>query len=317
MTPRPCSSRPPETPACPRGPYRFPGADTLPRLDNGKPDYATVLARATARQPAEGDAPTDLRVIYARLLDRPDAMDDDTFVSLGGDSLSYVEMSMRIEQVLGHLPNAWHVTSIGDLRRAQRRRRWRVTRTLETGVALRAAAIVLIVGTHAQLFNVLGSAHVLFAVAGYNFARFQLTGADRRARVRHQLSSVARVVAPAVIWIAALHLVTGAYSGANIVLLNSVVGPSGWDSTWHFWFIEMLVYILLAVAALSSVPWLDRAERQWPFIAAMTALALGALIQVRPSAKDSGRSRCTHSPCCGCALGWAAARATKVGSGPC
>ena len=34
--------------------------------------------------------------------------EDSTFVSLGGDSLSYVEMSVRLEQSLGHLPADWH-----------------------------------------------------------------------------------------------------------------------------------------------------------------------------------------------------------------
>ena len=287
--------------------------DTLPRLDNGKPDYATVLACATAPEPAGADATADLREIFARLLNRPDATDDDSFVSLGGDSLSYVEMSMRIEQVLGHLPSGWHVMPIGDLRKAQRRRRWRAVRTLETSVALRASAILLIVGTHAQLLTVLGSAHVLFAVVGFNFARFQLTGGDRQARLRHQLSSVARVVVPAVLWIGAVHVVTGAYSGANVALLNSVVGPSGWDSTWHFWFIEMLVYILLAMAALSAVPWFDRAERRWPFTAAVTVLAAGVLIRYDVLPQGIGPVELHPQPVLWLfALGWAAARATRV-----
>ncbi len=288
--------------------------DELPRLDSGKPDYATVLARAATISTANpGSRPTDLREIYAQLLNRPDATEDDTFVSLGGDSLSYVEMSMWIEEVLGHLPGAWHVTPIRDLRAAERPRRRRFTRTVETSVAIRAAAIVLIVGTHAQLFSVLGSAHVLFAVAGYNFARFQLTTEDRWSRVRHQLGSVSRVVIPAVVWIAAVHLVTGAYTGANIALLNSVVGPSSWDSTWHYWFIEMLVYVLVGMAALSAVPWLDRAERRWPFVAALAVLALGLLVRYDVLSQGIGPVEFHPQPVLWLfALGWSAARATTV-----
>ena len=104
----------------------------------------------------------------------------DTFVSLGGDSLSYVAASVRLEQALGHLPPDWHVTPVRDLeprpRTAPVRKLRRLFAPLETSIVLRAVAIVLIVSTHVGLFSWQGTAHVLMAVAGYNFARFQLSG---------------------------------------------------------------------------------------------------------------------------------------------
>ena len=42
--------------------------------------------------------------MYATLLGRPDASDDHSFVDLGGDSLSFVEVSVRLERRLGRLP---------------------------------------------------------------------------------------------------------------------------------------------------------------------------------------------------------------------
>ena len=51
--------------------------------------------------------------------------------------------------------------------------------TLETSVALRAAAIVLIVGSHATLYEMWGGAHLLLGIAGYNFGRFCLTPVPR------------------------------------------------------------------------------------------------------------------------------------------
>ncbi|PRC62544.1 hypothetical protein C6A85_02505, partial [Mycobacterium sp. ITM-2017-0098] len=57
--------------------------------------------------------------------------------------------------------------------------------TLETSVALRAAAIVLIVGSHADLFELWGGAHILLGVAGYNFGRFCLTPLPRNVRSQH------------------------------------------------------------------------------------------------------------------------------------
>ena len=158
----------------------------MPRLANGKPDYAAIRAagpparrrrRRAGRQPA---AAVDLRALYAEVLDRDDVTEDSSFVSLGGDSLSYVEMSVRLEQALGHLPAHWHTMPIRDLQptagrpptdAASARRR-----TLDTSVALRALSIVCIVGSHVpNLFTIRGGAHLLLGVAGFNFARFHLS----------------------------------------------------------------------------------------------------------------------------------------------
>ncbi len=46
--------------------------------------------------------------------------DDDTFVSLGGDSLSYVEMSIALEEILGVLPRDWHTTPLREFVPARR-----------------------------------------------------------------------------------------------------------------------------------------------------------------------------------------------------
>ncbi len=114
---------------------------------------------------------------------------------------------------------------------------------LETSIVLRAVAIVLIVGTHVGLFSWQGTAHVLMAVAGYNFARFQLTG-ERLPRLRRQLASLAKVALPSMAFIGVAYLVTDRYSLANVLLLNAVIGPEAVTTQWHFWFIEVLVYLL-------------------------------------------------------------------------
>jgi hypothetical protein len=113
------------------------------------------------------------------------------------------------------------------------------------------------------------------AVAGYNFARFQLSG-DRLPRFRRQLTSLARVAVPSMAFIGVAYLITDRYTLANVLLLNSVVGPEAVTTQWHFWFIEVLVYILLGMSALLAIPWVDRAERRFPLLLplAVTGLAL-------------------------------------------
>jgi acyl-CoA synthetase (AMP-forming)/AMP-acid ligase II len=242
----------------------------VPRLPTGKPDYRTITrlaAEATRRRPGAapaGEIAARLRETYAETLRRRDVSDEDSFVSLRGDSLSYVETATRLEQLLGHLPANWHLTSIRELAGLSPRRGR--GRTVETSVVLRALAIVMIVGTHANLFTLLGGAHVLLAVCGFNFGRFQLTDAPRLERVRRVLGAVARVAVPSSLWLAGVALLTGDFGWRNVLLLNGVLGPRSWaEPQWWYWFIEALVYTLVAVALLLAVPMVDRAERRWPF----------------------------------------------------
>ena len=272
----------------PRAALQVHAVEHLPRLATGKVDYPAVLALATpADQPAPAGAgatepaavPDDVRQIFRDTLEREDIADGDTFVSLGGDSLSYVATSVRLEQLLGHLPADWHLTPVRDLeQRPDRKTGGKIRRffaPLETGIVLRAVAIVLIVSTHVGLMKWPGMAHVLMAVAGYNFARFQLSG-ERIPRFRRQLTSLARVALPSMAFIGVAYLLTDRYTLANILLLNSVVGPEEVTTQWHFWFIEVLVYILLGMTVLLAIPWVDRAERRFPllFPFALTGLAL-------------------------------------------
>ena len=130
---------------------------------------------------------------------------------------------------------------------------------------LRAAAIVLIVGSHSNLFMVLGGAHVLVGLTGFNLARFHLVDRERRERVRGMLTSVARVAVPAVLWLTFAAATSAKYDWRNVVLLNGVLGTREWSEAWHYWFIEALVWTLVAVAALLAVPAVHRLERRWPF----------------------------------------------------
>ncbi len=302
----------------PRAAVEVHAVERLPRLPAGKVDYPAVLAMradagpsdapaaAGAGQPAT--APESVKAIFADALEIDEIGDSETFVSLGGDSLSYVAASVRLEQALGHLPPDWHVRTVRDLeaRNSVRpvRPRRRFFAPLESSIVLRAAAIVLIVGTHVGLFTWQGTAHVLMAVAGYNFARFQL-GGDRLPRFKRQLASLARVVVPSVAFIGAAYLVTDDYTPANIFLLNAVVGPEEVTTQWHFWFIEVLAYLLVGMMALLAIPQVSRLERRFPLVFALLLTAAGLLTRFEVVTPDL-----PHTPpiLWLFALGWAVAR---------
>lgn len=302
----------------------------LPRLATGKPDLVALQEIARDARPARTTAPTgrdgpsdgtaDVRRLFAELLHRDDVTDDSTFVSLGGDSLSYVELSLRLEDALGHLPAGWHTMAVRDLKPATRpkRRAGGSGSSIETSVLLRAVAIVLIVGTHANTFDavggILGGAHLLIAVAGYNFARFHLTAAPRRDRVRGLLRSIAYLAMPSIVFITVLVLVMDEHEPANIVLLNSVFGPDRAGPPWEFWFVEALVQILLVLAALLGVPAFDRWQRRRPWAVAAGVLAAGLLTRFDVVALPPGprHTQTSVAVLWLFALGWATAAATTV-----
>ncbi|MFD3695115.1 AMP-binding protein [Streptomyces sp. NPDC058646] len=294
----------------------------LPRLTTGKPDYQAVreLCRPASEGPSGSDrsgpgrgaGPEDLRALYAAILDKPlaEVTRDSSFVGLGGDSLSYVEMSLHLEERLGHLPADWHTTPIRDLRPPERRPPSH-RRALETGVALRAMAIFCIVGSHIQVFGIKGGAHLLLALAGFNFARFHLTGAERRERVRRIGISIARIAVPSMAWIGCMLLLNDDYTLANLALLDSVFGPEDSKTGMQFWFIEALVYILVATVAVLAVPAVDRAERRFPYALPLMIAAVGLLTRYDLlGLPDRSRIPDAITVFWLFALGWAAAKAT-------
>ncbi len=247
----------------------------LPRLANAKVDHRALAALAPvtgtpASAPGVRRAATadDVTALLARLLGRPEATPDDSFVALGGDSLSYVEVSLRLEELLGHLPAGWPtmpataLAASTDDRRPGRPRRGVA---VETNVALRALAIVTIVGSHANLFTLLGGAHVLLAIVGFNLGRFQLGDRSRRDRTRAILRGLARVVVPSVLVIGAVAAVSRDITWKQAALLTAFTEWSWSEPRWSYWFIEALTLAVLVLAAILAVPAVDRATRRHPF----------------------------------------------------
>ncbi|WP_426320786.1 AMP-binding protein [Microbacterium sp. E-13] len=274
----------------------------FPRTSNGKRDYAALLRLAElhdaaverSANPPATVTPETIRDLYRALLGEPDAGLDDSFAGLGGDSLSYIEVALRLEELVGTLPRDWPTRTPRELAphgapskpsrssstpaaasvSAWSWRRWLTPARLETPVVLRAAAIFLIVATHADLIAVKGGAHLLLAVAGYNLARFQLAPIPDTARLRRLGRTALQLAVPAVLWIGAVALITRQYAPTTAALVNNFVPGNGrWNEQWQFWFLEAMLWSFAGAAALFAVRRIDRLERRAPF-----GFALGVLV---------------------------------------
>ncbi|WP_099041721.1 AMP-binding protein [Mycobacterium neglectum] len=301
-----------EAAGLPAGAVRAVGVEELPLLPSGKPDYETVrrLARITDQPQA-----TDLHGLFADVLqvDAGTLDPEASFVDLGGNSLSYVTMTVRLERAIGQLPADWQNMPIRQLESFSKpaRRSWLAT--LETSVALRAAAIVLIVGSHAELFELWGGAHILLGVAGYNFGRFCLTPVPRNDRVRHLGNTIAWIAVPSVLWVVIALLLTDHYTWTNLLLANKFLGPHDSMTAGRLWFVEVLVWTLVVLALVFWLPFMDRLERRLPFTVAVVFLVIGLALRYDILGLDLGRDAWfTMLAFWFFAIGWAASKATTT-----
>lgn len=274
----------------------------LARLANGKVDRAgcDVLVRGSdpeecvdARQ--QLDAPTlQVRVAAAlgEVLGRDEVDLSRSFVAQGGDSLSHVQASTRLTALLGPLPVDWHHRPLGQLvdRSVQagapgpeparapgagRLRRWLGAPVrLETSVVLRALAVVMICGTHAGLFRLLGGAHTLLVVAGYNAALFGLSAPGVRARWRGSGRLLLGIAVPTSL-IALVGLSYGRYGWDNVLLANWLVDDISYGKHNELWFIDSLVACVLVTTLVLTVPAVSRRWRTDPWPVAFALVVAG------------------------------------------
>jgi acyl-CoA synthetase (AMP-forming)/AMP-acid ligase II len=166
----------------------------FPVLQSGKIDYRSISqqllkSRSAMSRPQLTDAPS-VDHVQAPFVSRIEKVFSenfpskligatDSFVSLGGDSLSYVTVSLALEEFIPKLPVHWETLtakeldmlasqSVDDVRRAGN------VRSVESTIVIRAVAPVLIAMHHIGLEVVAGGAALLLVVAGMNFCRFQL-----------------------------------------------------------------------------------------------------------------------------------------------
>lgn len=313
--------------------------DQVPRLSSGKPDYRALAQVAVeSRSASEGGAEragggvleAELVELFAQLLGRTEANPTSSFVSLGGDSLSFVAVCAALEGRVGALPRNWPQLSIRELAllpgpatrpgarpirqpssRANRRSaRW-PRRRVETSTLLRAIAIVAVVGSHIGVFDLRGGAQMLFAIVGYNFARFHLTSAGRIERLNRATRALGRVLVPALLWLLPLMLFTSQYS-PSVLMVNNLFGPDFGDAPeWRYWFIEAMVYILIAVVVVLAVPVVDRWERRNPFALPLMMLGVGVGMAAMTEPGTPGGTRSPLAVFWVFALGWALGKATS------
>lgn len=292
----------------------------VPRTPSGKPDHAAVARLAERDAPGTDvvdSATVDagaIAAVFREVLGVPRVGDGDSFAGLGGDSLSFVEMSIALEELLGRLPEGWPEMTVAELA-GPAAGRTRAAR-METNLVLRAAAVVLVVASHMTAFIPAGGAHLLLAIAGFNFSRFPLAAIGAAGRMGRAAASIARIAVPTSLWIGLQMLLVGGYGLGALLLVNNYTGdPARTGHRWEYWFLEALVQLLAVLAVLFCVPAVRRLHARRPFAFAMGLLAITLVPRfgLIPTGDPYNAIFRPHMVAWVFLLGWAAHRADGVG----
>lgn len=243
--------------------------DSLPKTATGKIQrrqlaewYAKEFSQqnqpaASSLDPAPA-ADASIRTIFCQTLNLQQIKPQDTFISLGGDSLSYVQVSMDIESHLGYLPSKWEQMPLSELEKLVPQRRFNTT--IEADILLRALAICGIVFNQSGLHLLEGGALLLLLIAGVNFSRFQGCSLIQ-GRLYSIFPPLKHILIPYWILAFAYQVYSQRFDPLILSFLGNFQIPElqNSNSIFFVWFVANLVQTII----LFSLPFSIKAVRQF------------------------------------------------------
>jgi acyl-CoA synthetase (AMP-forming)/AMP-acid ligase II len=204
----------------------------------------------------------------------------DTFESLGGDSLHYIQFTLGFEQRFGQLPIDWEKLTVAELQRHVGASKESIWRRLESVTLTRAFFMVCIVALHTGAFiysKNWGAAYFLVMLAGYSVARFQLPEIIRSGSVKTLVGTAKYVAIPTVLMLALVQLLTRKFELPPLLLISNFLDPYSIKG-YAFYFVEFYIQLLLLAAFLFSFANVRESFRLRPMVSALVLLVSVVLV---------------------------------------
>jgi len=260
-------------------PARIVFQQSLPYLPNGKLDrksigaieFGVVAASAgKAASPLQMD--DKLASVVAGIEEALGIQIDDldkSFVDLGGDSLSFIRVSMVVEDTIGWLPDGWEQLPLRKLT-AQAKEASRHFNSAGSTIVARALCIVMVLVEHFQLLAVASPTTALFVISGWSLGKYQLTRVLKENIVTPILRTVLYITIPATLLTAFTLLKnTRSLDWPTMLMVNNYSSKFWVDG--GYWFINVLVHSFCVLALLFAIPQVRQRFRQNTYGAAIAA----------------------------------------------
>lgn len=277
--------------------------DALPVTGTGKVQRRVLadqfaLRKVTAPATASKGEITDVRSLFQHEFASDTIDDADSFDSLGGDSLHYIQFSLAYESRFGQLPDDWEKLTVAQLQTHAEGGSKSSWRRLETVTLTRAFFMVCIVALHTEAFvysTNWGAAYFLVMLAGYSVARFQLPEILRSGSTKTLWGTIRYVAIPTILMGVFLELVTRKFELPSLLLVSNYVDPNTIRG-YTFYFVEFYIQILILAALFFSFAPVRRAFAARPMLSAVLFFAATAALDYGIELKWNGDYNYDRTP---------------------
>lgn len=251
----------------------------LPLLASGKPDHQALnaLAAGALRTAARRGTKASLAEIMKRATRSRDVMPGDSFTALGGDSLSYIQVQIALEERLGRIPEGWERMSLADLEMLEQATGRSEKKTIvDVDIVLRISAVILVIAQHASPFPLGGGTWMLVVLMGFSAARFQAPQIAQGRTLRYGVGMLYPILPLYYALLLAYGLFRDEVPASYIFLYANydAIAPS--KLLTPYWFVSLYAQIIVLLMAVSTIRVARQAiaRNSWAAAAAVTAALL-------------------------------------------
>jgi len=264
----------------------------LPRTATGKPlrrrltEDFVKLSDAAAAAPdvdhaAEPDT-DDVQAFFRQFFPGRNIGPNDSFETMGGDSLSYIQFSLGFEDRFGQLPSGWESLTVAQLEKSRASGPGKASgwRRLESATLTRAFFMICIVALHLDTFvysKNWGAAYFLFMLCGYSVMRFQFPEISRTGNVSTIFGTIVRVAIPTFFVVMAMQLWARTFELKPPLMISNWFDPKDYHIAYYY-FAEIYMQLLMVIAALLAIPKIREWFRNYPLMSSTTLIVVSTLI---------------------------------------
>jgi len=260
----------------------------IPLLASGKPDHkalsriaADVLTQEAARPKARNHSIAEALKSATR---SRKVGPEDSFTSLGGDSLSYIQMQIALEERMGEAPAGWETMPLARLEALASAASARPTRSpVSIDVLLRVVAISFVVIQHATDYALFGGVWVLMVLMGVSASRFQMQLIAEGKALRLGFRMLYPILPMYFLLLLAYGTLRDHVPLTSVLLVGEyeIIEGSLLSGYWFVSFYAKVVLILMLIAAVpparrlvTNAPWATPAVATAALLLALAALLM-------------------------------------------